>query len=232
MDCASFTTRPSCESSRLLQLGCLLCALGCAGSQTRTEQPSQPATAPGQVQMHDPNAVVSTSSLGTLEPVHTPALQPESPKPPSAAAAQATAPIHVAAQTPPRPYALRDGNLVLPTGLIIHRVPKGVSVRVVQEQGGGDVWEVVDARARRIALLKAESLTIGAVPQGALLSQTANARSVGQRSDWGAASVKVVTDRFLNENHLYTIERRAEGTAWIWSGLELSSRPSETGRAE
>jgi hypothetical protein len=230
---APFTTTAIRAPRRLFwQLGCVLCALGCAGSQTRPEPASQPATTPGQLQMHDPSALaspaVSARPLGTLEPVRTPAIQQEPPSAqPSAAPVQPPAPIHVDAQAAPRPYALRDTDLVLPTGLIIHRVPKGVSVRVVQEQGGGDVWEVVDAHGRRSALLKAESLASGALSQGALLSQTANARSVAQRSDWGGASVKVVIDRFLNENHLYTIERRAEGTAWIWSGLELSSHAAD-----
>jgi hypothetical protein len=65
-----------------------------------------------------------------------------------------------------------------------------------------------------------------------LLPQTAAARQSGQRTDWGAARVKVVADRFLGENHVYTIERRAEGTAWIWSGLELSANAAHSRRAE
>jgi hypothetical protein len=216
----------------------LLGALGCATSQsTRTEQPGQNSAAPGQVHMHEPPAAhaspaASARPLGALEPVHTVAVADDPPVKQSIEPAQTPAPIRLATQTAARPYALRDGNLVLPVGLIVHSVPKGVSVRIVQEQGGGDVWEILDARGRRAALLKAESLTSGALPPGALLPQTASARSVGQRTDWGAAQVKVVTERFLNENHVFTIERRAEGTAWIWSGLELSSHAAGGGSAE
>jgi hypothetical protein len=164
--------------------------------------------------------------------VHAVAVADEPPVKQSIEPAQAPAPIRLATQTASRPYALRDGDLVLPVGLIVHNVPKGVSVRIAQEQGGGDVWEILDARGRRAALLKAESLASGALPRGALLPQTANARSVGQRTDWGAAHVKVVIERFLNENHVFTIERRAEGTGWIWSGLELSSHAAPSGSAK
>jgi hypothetical protein len=232
MQHASFMTRAAGQYGWVL-----LGVLGCAASQTtRTEQPSQNAAAPGQVHMHDPPAAQASSatparSLGALEPVHAVAVADEPPVKQSIEPTQAPAPIRVATQTAPRPYALREGDLVLPVGLIVHSVPKGVSVRIVQEQGGGDVWEILDAHGRRAALLKAESLASGALPQGALLSQTANARSVGQRTDWGAAHVKVVTERFLNENHVFTIERRAEGTAWIWSGLELSGRAAASGSA-
>jgi hypothetical protein len=215
----------------------LLGTLGCAASQTtRTEQPGQNSAAPGQVHMHEPPAALASPTtaprpLGALEPVQASALADEPAVKQSIEPAHAPAPIRLAPQAAPRPYALRGDALVLPVGLIVHGVPKGVSVRIVQEQGGGDVWEILDARGRRAALLKAESLASGALPQGALLVQTASARSVGERTDWGAAHVKVVTERFLNENHVFTIERRAEGTAWLWSGLELSSPAAASGRA-
>jgi hypothetical protein len=100
-----------------------------------------------------------------------------------------------------------------------------VAVRSLRAAEGSDLWEIVDARGRRMALLRAEAVRGGSHARGDLLSRSSAARSVAQRSDWGATRVKVLTDRFLGENHIYTIERRAEGTAWIWSGLELSSAP-------
>jgi hypothetical protein len=117
---------------------------------------------------------------------------------------------------------------MLPSGLIIHGVPKSVSVRTVREQAGGDVWEITDARGRRLALLKAESLGRTVLPSSERLDELASARSVGQRSDWGAPRVDVVSERILNENYLYTIERRTQGTAWIASGLEFSGRASHS----
>jgi hypothetical protein len=216
--------------------GCALWALGCAGSQPPIQQPSETAVAaPGQLQMRNPDAMpsplASARPLGTLDLVKAAQVQAESPRPhPVELRVQAPIPIRIDPLRAPRSYALHDSKLVLPAGLIVHRVPKGVAVRIVQEQGGGEVWEIVDARGRRLALLRAESLGRGA--PGALLPQTAAARQSGQRTDWGAARVKVVADRFLGENHVYTIERRAEGTAWIWSGLELSANAAHSRRAE
>jgi hypothetical protein len=216
--------------------GCTLWALGCAGSQPPIQQPSATAVAePGQLEMRNPDAmpspVASARPLGTLDLIHAASVQAESPRmQPVEPRVQAPIPIRIDPLPAPRFYALHDSKLVLPAGLIVHRVPKGVVVRIVQEQGGGEVWEIVDARGRRLALLRAESLGRGA--PGALLSQAAAARKSGQRTDWGAARVKVVTDRFLSENHVYTIERRAEGTAWISSGLELSGNAADSRRAE
>jgi hypothetical protein len=112
---------------------------------------------------------------------------------------------------------------MLPFGLVIHGVPKSVSVRTVREQAGGDVWEITDARGRRLALLKAESLGRRLVTRSGRLDELASARSVGRRSDWGAPRVNVLSERFLAEDYLYTIERRTEGTAWIASGLDISA---------
>ena len=180
-----------------------------------------------------PSPLASARPLGSLEPVRVTSAPVEPrPRPPVAPRVQVPTPIRVDPIPPPRPYALRDCQLVLPAGLIVHSVPKGVSARIVREQGGGEVWEIVDARGRRLALLRAESLGGAELPPGALLQQTATARGIGPRSDWGAARVKVVSDRFLDENHVYTIERRAEGTAWIWSGLELSSHAAQSGRGK
>jgi hypothetical protein len=85
------------------------------------------------------------------------------------------------------------------------------------------VWEITDVRGQRLALLKEESLHRTLLPRGERLDDLGSAHSIGQRSDWGAARVNVVSERFLNENYLYTIERRTKGTAWIASGLDFSS---------
>jgi len=170
-----------------------------------------------------------TRSLGVLEPVNATKPRAEARPPhPRASYARPPRPILVAQDSVPRAYALRDGRLMLPFGLIIHGVPKSVSVRTVREQAGGDVWEITDARGRRLALLKAESFGRTVLPSSERLGELASARSVGQRSDWGAPRVNVVSERILNENYLYTIERRTKGTAWIASGLELSAHASHS----
>jgi hypothetical protein len=220
--------------------GCVMSALGCAASQpaTRASNMSQPApvAAPGELPMRRPDDVRSSAArmrgLGVLEPVHAakPRVEARSSQP-TAAGPRTPRPIQVAPDSVRERYAVRDGQVLLPSGLIIHGVPKTVSVRSVREQGGGDVWEIVDARGERLALLKAESLSRSLVPRGASLNELAGARSVGPRSDWGAPHVKVVSESVLSENYVYTIERRAKGTEWIASGLEFSAHDAR-GRAE
>jgi hypothetical protein len=84
---------------------------------------------------------------------------------------------------------LRDGNLVLPTGLIIHGVPKDVSVRIVQEQSGGDLWEVMEAGS--------DSLTLGGLVilvlagSGALAVSLMHSRSAREIMTVGSASLAV-----------------------------------------
>ena len=169
-------------------------------------------------------SAAQTRSLGVLAPVRatTPRAESRAPQP-SAARPQSPRPIRVAADSVPQRYTVRDGRLLLPSGLIIHGVPKTVAIRSVREQGGGEVWEILDARGGRLALLKEESLSRSLVPRGARLDELGNARSVGTRIDWGAPRVQVVSERIFGENYVYTIERRAKGTSWIAGGLELSS---------
>lgn len=214
--------------------GCLSCAAACA---TTSQPESQAATtpeaaplpaAPGQLRMRHPDEVRSSAiparPLGVLEPANAakPLAEPRTLQP-RAAGARRLLPLQVASDTAPRAYALRDGRLTLPSGLVIHRVPKSVSVRTVREHAGGELWEIVDARGQRVALLKAQALARTAVPNSARLEDLTSARSVGPRSDWGAPRVDVVSERFLSERYVYTIERRARGTDWIASGLELSA---------
>ena len=175
---------------------------------------------PDEVRASD---AATAGPLGELEPVNAAKPLAESGAPqPTAAQAAVLRPLQVAPGSVPQPYALREGQLILPSGLIIHGVPKSVSARTLREQGGGELWEIVDARGRRLALLKVESLGRMPLPGGAGLNQLSSARSVGPRSDWGAPHVDVVSERFLSESHVYTIERRTKGTAWIASGLDLS----------
>jgi hypothetical protein len=178
-------------------------------------------------------SATSTRELGVLETVDaaTPRSEARAPQP-AAAQARAPRPIHVARDSVPRAYATRAGQLTLPSGLVIHGVPSSVSVRVVREQTGGEVWEIMDARGRRLALLRAESLGRIPLPAGQDLGQLASARSVGKRGDWGAPRVDVVSERILSESHVYTIERRTTGTAWIASGLDLSGRDARSRRSE
>jgi hypothetical protein len=133
-------------------------------------------------------------------------------------------PIRIATEPKPRPYPLRDNELVLSSGLIIHRVPKGISVTSAREQRTGDlVWEISDARGRRLALLKERSFRSASASSASVLDETTTLRQKAQRSDWGSNPVRVVVDRFRAEHHIYTLERRESGTAWIWSNLELTN---------
>jgi len=213
----------------------MLSGAGCAASAppARTvvsvRQPirAQPTAAPGELRMRDEvsSSDSRTRALGSLAPVHVYTTEaPARSVRPKVAAPRVPRPIRVARDSVPKRYAVRDGQLLLPSGLIIRGVPNSVSVHSVREQGGGAIWEIVGARGERLALLKAESLSRRFVARSANLDELASARSVGPRSDWGAPRVDVVSERFLSENYLYTIERRAKGTAWIASGLELSAR--------
>ncbi|HKP58317.1 MAG TPA: hypothetical protein VJV78_16435 [Polyangiales bacterium] len=219
--------------------GCALFAVSCAASQPATRTPTPVATQasvpvaapPGELRMRHPDEVrasaAKTEELGSLQLVNagTPRATKAKPKPsqPTAAHSKEHYTIQIAQDSPPRPYPLRDRELTLPSGLIIHGVPKSVSVQTVRERAGGDVWEITDARGRRLALLKAQSLSRKLWTTSARSDQLASARSVGQRSDWGAPRVNVVSERYLSENYVYTIERRTEGTGWIASGLEFTA---------
>jgi hypothetical protein len=209
-----------------IRLSVILLALGCGGSQPKPQRPRDERNRE-VLAMREPGArSPGVAELGTLKPVAVPA-QPEQRAEPSAnAAAIEQGPIRVANEQPPAPYPLRDGALVMPGGLIIHDVPSKVTVRTVHEQGSGDaVLELVDPRGRRIALVKETPLSHVAMPGGApLLGAAAATHDQAKREDWATSPVNVVVDRFSSETHLYVLERRAQGTDWIWSGLELSPR--------
>ena len=134
-------------------------------------------------------------------------------------------PIRLAQHPRPRPYPLRDGELVLSSGLVVHRVPKGITVRSAREQQTGDVvLEIADAHGRRLALLKERTFRRAAAASVPVLDQTATTTLEAHRNDWGRTPVRVIVDRFRAEHHIYTLERRASGTSWIMSNLELGSR--------
>jgi len=210
-----------------------LLALGCAGSQSKPRQP-RPGDERGrdELSMREPRSrAPGVAKLGTLEPVAVPA-QPELRVQPAASATPAEQPpIRIAREHSPRPYPLRNGALVLAGGLIIHDVPRNVAVHTVVEQGSGDaVLELVDPRGRRIALLKETALSSVAMPEGApLLGATATTHTETKREDWATSPVAVTIDRFSSETHLYTLERRAQGTDWIWGRLELSPHRAGSG---
>lgn len=224
---------------RWASLTALLLAVGCGSAQPPSRRPSPPAkrAAATQFEMRSPDEVGSPAGdqiLGALRPV---AAGGEQPTPdPAAAAPLAGAPPEPlkVAPGPPRPRALSDGKLALSGGLILHHVPAGVAVRAVDEQRtGAELLEIVDRRGRRLALLKETSFGRAALPQGSsLLEQAATTRSRARREDWDRTPVEVVIDTFHSETHLYTLERRARGTDWIWSGLELATNTAESSRAE
>jgi len=226
--------RPAVCSFALGALCVVLCALGCAGagSQSRARQPSARRDS-DELEMRKPGArAAGIAKLGSLEPVPV-AARPDPRAQPAASVTPAEQPpMRVARVQSPRPYPLRNGALVLPGGLIIHHVPENVVVYTVLEQNSRDnVLELVDPRGRRIALLKETAVSSVAMPSGApLLGATAATHSQATREDWATSPVAVVVDRFSSETHLYTLERRAQGTDWIWAGLELS--PSGGGGSE
>jgi hypothetical protein len=145
--------------------------------------------------------------------------------PPKGARAAGPAPIRIAVTREAKRLALRGRDLVLPGGLIIHDLPNGVAAQEVQEQGEGKgVIELIDARGRRLALLKqTRPSQLGLAGGQSLLQATAETHEQAQRSDWGSTPVHVVVDRFRHDARVYVLERRAAGTDWIERGLELSS---------
>jgi hypothetical protein len=207
-----------------LVLAVALLALACGGAQPERERPRAQPAGGGELAMREPGArPAAGAKLGALEPVAV-REQPEASAQPTPPPAAPHAPIRVAKQPAPQPYPLRERALVMSGGLIVRGVPRGVTARKVAEEGSGDaVVELVDARGRRLALLKELAIARVALPGGPpLLGAAAVSREHAQRDGWGAGEVDVVVDRFGSETHLYTLERRARGTDWIWSGLELS----------
>ena len=176
--------------------------------------------------MRDPDALVSPAAqqLGALSPTAV-TYDAKPRQTPAREAPAAVAAIRLARHPTPRPYPLRGGELVLPSGLIVHRVPKGISVRTGREQQTADmVWEIADARGRRLALIKERSFRRAAASTASVLDQTATVRVEEKRGDWDDAPVRVIVDRFRADDHIYTLERRARGTGWIMSNLELAER--------
>jgi hypothetical protein len=190
--------------------------------------------------MREPADVPSHAAgapLGASQPTAVAAASAPLPPPPAGTAPSGQqselAPIRIAAEPKPRPYPLRDSELVLPSGLVIHRVPKGTTVQSAREQQTGDmVWEIADARGRRVALLKERSFRAASAATAPVLDATTTLRLEARRSDWGPAPVRVIVDRFRGEHYIYTLERRESGAEWIWSNLELTNRPASEPRGE
>lgn len=202
---------------------CALFACGDARSESREPEPARAAGS--ELPMHAPAANAEEGEqLGVLQPVPV-ALTAEARAEPAQPAQPTPQPLHVASQPSPQPYPLRKGDLVLPSGLVIHNVPAGVSVRRVDEVETKDsIYELVDARGRRIALLKETALSKVAMPGGPPLLEATAASSAQAKRDWNEKAVDVTTDRFQSESHLYTLERRSTDTDWIMGGLELGQR--------
>ena len=211
-----------------LCLGVCFLLSACATPARRAPEAAAPrpaASAPGQLAMRNPDDLNPPSSKlgsGALEP--TPAsYQDERRATAPRAVEPKLPPIRLAQDPRPRPYPLRGNELVLPSGLVVHRVPKGISVRTAREQQTGDlVWEIADPRGRRLALLKERTFRRAAAASAPVLDETATLRLEAKRDDWGATPVRVIIDRFRAEHHIYTLERRASGTGWIMSNLELT----------
>jgi hypothetical protein len=221
-------------SSLFVRVGlCCTLLVGCGGPRSTERKDGRPRD-PGQIAMRDPDRVspnrAADASLGTLAPV-------EQDLPGEARAAPSKADDLPKGATPPpliqvmddaqgKPYPLRDGALVLTSGLVIHRVPKGVSARTLRERATGDeVWEMVDARGKRLALIKERSWRRAASSEADLVNDTRAMPGAVRRATWQGRSVQVVTDRFRSDSHIYTVDRRANGTDWIWRGLELRTAP-------
>jgi hypothetical protein len=175
--------------------------------------------------MRDPDTTGSPASeLGALQTAK-PSYDPQRREPSAPEGTATIRAIRLARHPKPQPYPLRAGELVLPSGLVVHRVPKGVSVRAGREQQTADmVWEISDARGRRLALLRERTFRRAAAESGSLLDETATLRLDATRSDWDPNPVRVVVDRIRAEHHIYTLERRVRGTGWIVGNLELTHR--------
>jgi hypothetical protein len=209
--------------------------LGCAGAATASrpagaspDDDTATAKAPGEIEMVEPSETGQPPSLeqelSELEPiavdeadvgppVHTPrkpVIEHVAPEP-----------IAVSAQDAKTPVPLSDHALILPGGLTLHRVPADVRV---QAREGREVWDFEGSDGRLLARVHALSFSRAARPSGdSLLDSTRPMRLHVVRTLWGPAPVEVVVDRFSSDTHIYTLERRAKGTDWIWAGLELGN---------
>ncbi|MFI5308730.1 MAG: hypothetical protein ACHQ53_15340 [Polyangiales bacterium] len=210
----------------LAALGCLHGAGGCGASQGNARASEPSAQGSGGLAMREPGPRVGPSGpeIGQLQPVPVPVKTEPGAAPPQGARAKGPPPIRIVATRQVTPVPLRGRDLVLPGGLVIHDLPSGVTARVVREQGtGDDVIELVDARGRRLALVKeTRPSQLGVAGGQSLLQATAETHEQAQRSDWGPTSIRVVVDRFRHDALIYVLERRATGTDWIQRGLELA----------
>lgn len=201
--------------------------LGCAGAGSSSQRGPAASAATSQQQGPE-SSPTGLDTLGALEQVSVPKVTEPPAKTEADTETKPPGPILIQKDKPPRPYALNGDKLILPTGLTIHRVPKRTVVRIVTERRTGrSIWEIVDKRKRRLALLRAQSWREVVQEEGR--SITKNARSIrlrARREDWGPKPVQIIVDRFTSETHVYTLERRATGTDWIWSGLEIE--PAES----
>lgn len=213
-----------------LALALLVCSMSAScrhAAEPRSTPTASDTYRAGQPAMRSPDRRTSPGAqrLGTLSAVEPNASAGNVAREPAAVAGKPTPEppplITVADDARRQDVGLRDGTLSVPGGLLLHRIPKGVAVRTVSEQRTGEqVWEFVDARGRKLALLKAERAGRAALRDDAL-ERTDDARA-RRNARWGKSNVPVVTERFRGETHVYTIDRRATGTEWIWSGLELA----------
>ena len=195
---------------------------GGGGEPRERSEPEAVRSTGSELTMREPDARDQPGELGALQPVAVSLTAEPTAAPVATTAPSAPSPLRVAKDPPPQPYALRERDLVLPGGLAIHDVPAGVTVRRVDAlETKNSIYELVDARGRRVALIEETALSKVALPGGPPLLQATAASSARAKREWNDKPVDVTTDRFQNDTHLYTLERRSAGTDWIVAGLEL-----------
>lgn len=219
----------SCLGSSMCIVAGICLVVSACGTTARQVEPrvatSAVAASPGQLAMRSPDDLQAPSDrLGTMRRTPVATLDSERAAPVAHRSAPRVAPIRVADDPRPRRYPLQDDKLVLPSGLVVHRVPKGVSVSAARDRQTGDVvLEIADTRGRRLALLKERSFRRAASASAPVLDETTTVRFDARRDDWGGSPVRVIVERFRAEHHIYTLERRATGTDWISRNLELTN---------
>src|SRR4051794_5117109 len=101
------------------------CAVGCGASQPASQTPARGERSSGALSMREPpaNAASNQAQLGTLQPVAVRQRSEQAAEPSATPSTAQVAPLRIASSPAPVPVALRDRDLALPSGAIIHHVP-------------------------------------------------------------------------------------------------------------
>jgi hypothetical protein len=114
-----------------------------------------------------------------------------------------------------REESIEGGRFAAASGFSIEGVPRGV--RFLRVAVAPTVWEVVDRRGRRLALVSEEPWSRAADPGERPAGEIEQWRLLAD--DWGGDRVRIVVERFGDERFTYRVERLdGPGSAFLGAG--------------